>query len=89
MNRSVNDSEVNSSNTDRDGSRIGDSVERDFEWKVARNITDQDVDGGVPTDKWTSDRREGEGEEGAEERRVEEREDGINVGEYCGHYCLC
>ena len=27
--------------------------------------------------------------EAAEERRVEGRKDGINVGEYCGHYCLC
>ena len=89
MNRSVNDSKVNSSDTDRDGSRIGDNVERDFEWKVARNITDQYVKGGVQTDKWTADRREGEGEEGAEARRVEVRKDGINVGEYCGHYCLC
>jgi len=88
MNRSVNDSKVNSSNTDRDGSRIGDSVERDFEWKGARNITDQDIEGGVPPDKWTADSSVGEGEEEAEERMVEEQKDGINVGEYYGQYCL-
>jgi len=89
MNRSVNDSKVHSSNTDRDGSRIGDSVERDFERKGARNIADKVVEGGIPPDKWTADRREREVEEGAEERRVEERKNGINVGEYCWHYCLC
>jgi hypothetical protein len=27
--------------------------------------------------------------EASEKRRVEGRKDGINVGEYCGHYCLC
>ena len=32
-----------------------------------------------------ADRREAEGVGGAEEGRVEERKDGINVGEYCGH----
>jgi hypothetical protein len=89
MNRSINDSKVNSSETDRDGSRIGDSVESDFGWKVARNISDQVVEGRVPTDEWIAESRVAEGEEAAEERRVEERKDGINVGEYCGHYCLC
>ena len=89
MNRSMNDSKVNSSETDRVGSRIGDSVEGDFERKVARNISDRVVEGRVPPDKWTADRREAEGEEAAEGRRVEERKEGINVGEYCGHYCLC
>jgi hypothetical protein len=27
--------------------------------------------------------------EAAEERRVEGQKDAINVGEYCGNYCLC
>jgi hypothetical protein len=85
MNRSVNDSKVNSSETDRTESRIGGSGE----WKVSRNISDQVVEGRAPPDKWTADRREAEGVEAAEEGRVEERKDGINVGEYCGHYCLC
>jgi hypothetical protein len=89
MGRSNNDSKVNSSETDRAGSRIGESVESDFEWKVARNISDQVVEGRVPPDKWTADSREAEGVEVAEERRVEERKDGINVGEYCGNYWLC
>jgi hypothetical protein len=88
MDRSVNDSKVNSSETDRDRSHIGDSVESDFVWEVARNISDQVVDGQVPPVKWTADRREAEGVETAEEGRVEWRKDGINVGEYCGHYCL-
>jgi len=87
--RSINDSKVNSSETDRDGSRIGDSVENDFEWQVARSISDQAVDGRVPTVKWTADRREAEGVKTAEEGMVERWKDGINVGEYCGHYCLC
>jgi len=89
MDRSINDSKVNSSETDRDGSRIGDSVENDFEWELARSISDQAVDGRVPPVKWTADRREAEGVEAAEEGMVERRKDGINVGEYCGHYCLC
>jgi len=89
MDRSINDSKVNSSETDRDGSRIGDSVESDFEWEVARSISDQVVDGQVPPVKWTADRREAEGAEAADEGMVERRKDGINVGEYCGHYCLC
>jgi len=89
MKRSINDSKVNSSETDRDGSRIGDSVENDIDWKVARNISDQVVDVQVPPVKWTDDRREAEGVETAEEGMVEGRKDGINVGECCGHYCLC
>ena len=89
MNRSINDTKVNSSEKDRAGSRIGDSVESDFEWKVARNISDQDVEGRVPPDKWTADRREADGLDAAEEGRGEQRKDGINGGEYCGHYCLC
>jgi hypothetical protein len=80
MNRSINVSEVNVSETDRDGSRIGDSVESDFERKVARNISDRDAEGRVPPDKRTAGSREAEGEE---------QKDGIDVGEYCGHYCLC
>jgi hypothetical protein len=60
-----------------------------FEWKVARNISDQVVEGRVPPDKWTADSREAEGVEVAEEGRAEERRDGINEGEYCGHYWLC
>ena len=56
---------------------------------VARNISDQVVEGRVPPDKCIAERRETEGVGGAEEGRVEERKDRINVGEYCGHYCLC
>ena len=56
---------------------------------VARNISDRVVEGGVSPDKCIAERRETEGVEGAEEGRVEEWKDGINVGEYCGHYCLC
>jgi len=89
MDRSINDSKLNSSETDRDGSRIGDSVENDFEWQVARSISDQVLEGRVSPVKWTADRRERESVETAEEGMVERRKDGINVGEYCGHYCLC
>jgi hypothetical protein len=89
MNRSINDSKVNSSETDRAGSRIGDNVESDFEWKVARNLPDQAVEGRGPPDKWTAEIREAEGVEAAVKGKVEERKDGINIGEYCGHYCLC
>jgi hypothetical protein len=85
MDRSINDSKVNSSETDRDGSRIGDSVEHDFDWEGSRSISDQVVDGQVPSVKWTADRREAEGVETAEEGMVEGRKDGINVGEFCGH----
>ena len=56
---------------------------------VARNISDRVVEGGVSPDKWNADRREAEGVEGAEEGMGEERKDGINVGKYCGLYCLC
>ena len=89
MNRSINDSKVSSSEPDRAGSRISDSVESDFEWEVARNISDQVVEGRVPPDKWTADRTEAEGVGAAEKGFVEELKDGINVGEYCGHYWLC
>jgi hypothetical protein len=89
MDGSINDSKVNSSETDRDGSRIGDSIENDIERKVARKISDQVVDGQVPPVKWTDGRREAEGAEAAEKRVFENRKDGKNVGEYFGHYCLC
>ena len=89
MERSINDSKVNSSETDLNGWRIGESVENDFEWEVARSISDQVVDGRVPPVKWTADRREAEGVEAAEEGMVEGRKDEINLGEYCGRYCLC
>ena len=89
MDGNINDSKVNSSETDRDGSRVGDNVESDIDWKVARNISDQVVDGQVPPVKWTDDRREAEGSEAAEKRVFENRKDGKKVGEYCGHYCLC
>jgi len=89
MDRSINDSKVNSSETDRDGSPIGDSVENDFEWQVARSISDQVLERRVSPVTWTADRRERESVETAEEGMVERRKDGINVGEYCGHYCLC
>jgi hypothetical protein len=56
---------------------------------VARNISDRVVEGGVPPNKWNADRRETEDVGGAEEGMGEERKDRINVGEYCGHYCLC
>jgi hypothetical protein len=85
----INDSKVNFSENDRAGSRISASVEGDFEWKVSRNISDQVVEGRVPPDKWTADGREADGVEGADEERVEERKDGLNVGEYRGHYGLC
>jgi hypothetical protein len=86
MGRSINGSKVNSSETDFVGSRIGDILESEFEWKVARNISDQVVEGRVPSDKWTADRRE---VQAAEDGSVEERSDGINLGEYCGKYWLC
>jgi hypothetical protein len=89
MNRSINDSKVISSYTDRAGSCIGDSVEGDFECRVARNTSDQIVEGRVPTDKMTADSREAEGEGAVEEGSGEERKDEINIGEYCGHHCLC
>jgi len=89
MDRSINDSKDKSSKTDRDGLRIGDSVESDFEWEVARSISDQVADGQVPPVKWTDARREAEGAEAAERRVFENRMDGKNVGECCGHYCLC
>jgi hypothetical protein len=89
MDRSINDSKVNSSETYHDGSHIGNSVGSDFEWEVARSISDQVVDGQVAPVKWAADRREAEDLEAAEEGIVEGRKDGINVGEYCGHYCLC
>jgi len=76
---------INVSETDRDGSRIGDSVGSDFEWQVARNQSDQVVEGRVLPGKCSADSREAEGEEAAEEGRVEERQNGINVGEYCWH----
>lgn len=84
MKRSINDSKVNFSESDRDGSRIGDSVESDFEWKVNRTICDQVVEGRVPPEKWTADSREAKGEGAVTEGRV-----GINVGEYCRHYSVC
>jgi len=68
MNRNINDSKFKSSETDRAGSRIGDNVESDFEWKVARNIPDQIVEGRGPPEKWTADNREVEGIEAAEEK---------------------
>ena len=80
---SMNVSKVKVSITDRDGSRIGDSVESDFEWQVARNMSDQVVEGRVRPDKWSAVSREAEGEGAAEERRFDGRNDGINVGEYC------
>ena len=89
MDGSRNVCKDNISETDHDGSRIGDSVESDFEWQVARNISDQVVEGRVPPSKCTAGRREAEGVEAAEDGMVEERKDGINVGEYCGHLCLC
>jgi len=89
MDGSINYSKVNSSETDRDGSRTGDNVESDIDWKVARNISDQAADGQVPPVKWTDDRREAEGAEAAEKRVFENRKDGKKVGEYFGHYCLC
>jgi hypothetical protein len=89
MDRSINDSKVKSSETDRDRSHVGDSVESDFEWQVARRISDQAVDGRVPPVKLTADRREAEGLVAAEDGKFEGRKDGINVGEYCGYYCLC
>jgi hypothetical protein len=89
MDRSINDSKVNSSETNHDGSRIGDRVGSDFEWEVARSISDQVVDGQVSPVKWTGDRSEAEGAEAAEKIESDNRKDGKNVGEYCGHYCLC
>ena len=82
MNRSTNESNVNFSEIDRDGTRVCDSAESDFEWKVARNISDLGAEGRDSPDKWTADSRETEGEEAAEERRVENWKDGRNVGEY-------
>jgi hypothetical protein len=82
MNRSINDSNVHFSETELDGSRVGDSAESEFEWKVARNITDLVVEGRVLPDKWNADSKETEGEDAAEKRRVENWKDGINVGEY-------
>jgi hypothetical protein len=84
MDRSVNQSKINFSETDRDGSRIDESVGSGFEWKVTRNISDHVIEGRVPPVKWTADSRDAEGEGAVEEGRV-----GVNVGEYCWHYCLC
>jgi hypothetical protein len=79
----MNVPQVKVSITDRDASRIGDSVESDFEWQVARNMSDQVAEGRVRPDKWSAVSREAEGEGAAEERRFDGRNDGINVGEYC------
>jgi hypothetical protein len=83
MNRSSNDSAVKFAETDGNGSYIDGDVGSDFEWKVARKMSDELVTGRVPPDKRTADSGEANDEEAAEERKVERRKDGISVGEYC------
>ena len=46
------------------------------------DISDQVLEGRVSLDKWTAGRKEVEGVGAAEKGFVEERKDGINVGEY-------
>jgi maltose-binding protein MalE len=43
----------------------------------------------LTTEIWSADSREAEGVEKAEERTVEERKEGMNIGECCWHYCFC
>jgi hypothetical protein len=83
MNRSSNDSAVKFAETDGNGSRVDGDVDSDFEWKVARKMSDEVVTGRVPPDKRTAHSGEANDEEAAEERKVERRKDAISVGEYC------
>jgi len=56
---------------------------------VNSNISDQTVEGRVLPDSCFADRRETDGVEADEKGMVEELKGEINVGEYCGHCCLC
>ena len=56
---------------------------------VNSNISDQAVDGRVPPDRMIADRRETEAVVADEKGMIEKQKDEINVGEYCGHCCLC
>ena len=78
VNRSLNDSTVNFA---EDGRNDGD-VESDLEWKVARQISDEVVNGRVPPDKGPADGREVNDDEAADEGKPAKQKHGINIGEY-------